>query len=233
MRRTTGQAESAFDDAPGPITRTGRVPVWTWALPAAAALAVGLDLIADLGEGVEPAHAALELLASSLAGLAGAAGFRRWWSDRRELARSLATARAEGEGWRREAARWREEAEASVRGLSEAIEAELGRWGLSNAEREVAWLLLKGLASKEIAEVRDTSERTAREQAQAVYRKAGLSGRSELAAYFLEDLLSPPVASRTAPDPSATTPPTAAQPGPKSAPTPGSPTSRATSTGTP
>jgi len=37
-------------------------------------------------------------------------------------------------------------------------------------------LLLKGLSLKEIATVRGTGERTVREQARAVYRKAGLTG---------------------------------------------------------
>ena len=37
--------------------------------------------------------------------------------------------------------------------------------------------------------MRETRERTVREQARAVYRKAGLGGRSELSAFFLEDLL--------------------------------------------
>jgi DNA-binding CsgD family transcriptional regulator len=64
-------------------------------------------------------------------------------------------------------------------------------WQLSAAEREVALLLLKGLSTKEIATVRATSERTAREQARAVYAKAGLAGRAALSAYFLEDLLAP------------------------------------------
>ncbi|MEY3046615.1 MAG: hypothetical protein RL242_3457, partial [Pseudomonadota bacterium] len=52
-------------------------------------------------------------------------------------------------------------------------------------------LLLKGLSFKEIAELRQTSERTVRQQAGEVYRKSGLGGRNELAAFFLEDLLLP------------------------------------------
>ena len=51
--------------------------------------------------------------------------------------------------------------------------------------------MLKGLSFKEIAPVRGTSERTVRQQALAVYAKAGLAGRAELAAFFLEDLLVP------------------------------------------
>ena len=47
------------------------------------------------------------------------------------------------------------------------------------------------LSLKEIAEIRKTTEKTARAQSVAVYAKAGLGGRSELAAFFLEDLLLP------------------------------------------
>ena len=35
------------------------------------------------------------------------------------------------------------------------------------------------------------SERTGREQARSIYSKAGLTGRSALSAFFLEDLLAP------------------------------------------
>jgi DNA-binding NarL/FixJ family response regulator len=63
---------------------------------------------------------------------------------------------------------------------------------LTEAEREVALLLLKGLSNKEIAAVRAASERTvSREQAQSIYSKAGLTGRATLSAFFLEDLLAP------------------------------------------
>ncbi|MGH8595878.1 MAG: LuxR C-terminal-related transcriptional regulator, partial [Gammaproteobacteria bacterium] len=61
----------------------------------------------------------------------------------------------------------------------------------TEAEREVALLLLKGLSSKEIAAVRGVSERTVREQSRAIYSKAGLTGRAALSAFFLEDLLAP------------------------------------------
>ena len=55
----------------------------------------------------------------------------------------------------------------------------------------MALLLLKGLSIKEIAQVRGVSERTVHEQARAVYSKAGLTGRTALSAFFLEDLLAP------------------------------------------
>jgi DNA-binding NarL/FixJ family response regulator len=49
--------------------------------------------------------------------------------------------------------------------------------------------MLKGLRHKEIATMRETSERTVRQQALTIYKKAGLDGRTDLAAFFLEDLL--------------------------------------------
>ena len=51
--------------------------------------------------------------------------------------------------------------------------------------------MLKGLSHREVAEVRATSEATVRQQALVVYRKSGLRNRSDLSAFFLEDLLLP------------------------------------------
>jgi DNA-binding NarL/FixJ family response regulator len=102
----------------------------------------------------------------------------------RQLSSTLDSARAESR-------RWRAQYQATIQGLSQAIQDQFETWQLSKAEAEIALLLLKGLSLKEIATVRETGERTVREQARAVYRKAGLGGRSELSAFFLEDLLLP------------------------------------------
>ncbi len=91
-----------------------------------------------------------------------------------------------------EADRWRAEAAQALQGLGQALDIQFERWNLSLAEREVALFLLKGFSTREISDIRSTSERTVRQQAQDVYRKAGLSGRAELSAFFLEDLLLPP-----------------------------------------
>jgi DNA-binding NarL/FixJ family response regulator len=45
---------------------------------------------------------------------------------------------------------------------------------------------------KEIADIRQTQEKTVRTQATTIYKKSGLSGRQELSAFFLEDILSTP-----------------------------------------
>ncbi len=90
-----------------------------------------------------------------------------------------------------EADRWRADAADALRSVRLAIDNQLTRWGLTVTEQEVAMLLLKGLSHKEIAGIRNTSDATARQHATAIYRKSGLSGRNDLAAFFLEDLLVP------------------------------------------
>lgn len=72
------------------------------------------------------------------------------------------------------------------------IDQQFAVWLLSQSEKDVALLLIKGLSMKEIAGIRNTQEKTVRQQATTIYKKAGLSGRQELAAFFLEDILSMP-----------------------------------------
>ena len=57
------------------------------------------------------------------------------------------------------------------------------------AECEVGLLMLKGFSHRELASLRGTTEATVRHQAQAIYQKSALPGRSAFCAYFLEDLL--------------------------------------------
>ena len=70
------------------------------------------------------------------------------------------------------------------------INTRFQRWGLSESESDVALLLIKGLSMKEIAEARSVKEKTVRTQAASIYAKSGQAGRHELAAYFMEDLMS-------------------------------------------
>jgi DNA-binding CsgD family transcriptional regulator len=150
---------------------------------------LALDLATDRAlHSVGTAHLVVEGLAA-LSALGAAAWvlstLRRQRREVRRLQGDLDQSRAE-------ANRWREEASELLRGLSHAIDHQFDRWDLSPAEREVALLLLKGLSSRDIADLRQTREATVRQQAQGIYRKAGLEGRAELAAFFLEDLLAPP-----------------------------------------
>ena len=109
---------------------------------------------------------------------------QRQHQEQLTLLRDIEVARSEG-------AQWRTDMRELLKGLSSAIDAQFERWQLTGAEREVALLLLKGLSHKEIAVLRDTSERTIRQQAQSIYGKSNLSGRAALSAFFLEDMLLP------------------------------------------
>lgn len=62
-------------------------------------------------------------------------------------------------------------------------------WQLTTAERDVAMLLIKGVSFKEIAASRQAREGTAKAQANAIYRKAGVTGRNELVALLLDEFL--------------------------------------------
>ena len=62
-------------------------------------------------------------------------------------------------------------------------------WSLTNSEKEVAVLLLKGLSFKEMAELRATKVKTVRQQASSIYQKTGVTGRHEFSAWFFEDML--------------------------------------------
>lgn len=151
------------------------------------ALLVGADAFTDLAGGGSSSHVAVEAVVAGTA----TAGVALLWARYARARSALDATRDTLERTRAEAVAWRERNEATLRGLADAIDQQLDAWRLTPAEKEVAFLLLKGLSFKEIAQVRSASERTVRQQALAVYAKSGLGGRAELAAFFLEDLLVP------------------------------------------
>jgi DNA-binding NarL/FixJ family response regulator len=120
--------------------------------------------------------------------------FRRWRASAsalRETQASLDATTAALAQRQRERDAWRASAEQALRGFGAAIDSQFATWHLTRAEREVALLVLKGLGHKQVAAQLGRSERTVRQQAVEVYRKAGLQGRSELAAFFLQDVILP------------------------------------------
>jgi len=143
-------------------------------------LLIGWDVVADYQESVNLSHMAIEFAVMS----AAAGGTVLLWLQLRRTQSDLAQALVENQQWTRDNREL-------LQGLGAAIHKQFDSWRLSKAEAEVGLFILKGLSHKEIAQARQTSERTIREQARALYRKSGLSGRAELSAYFLEDLLLP------------------------------------------
>lgn len=116
---------------------------------------------------------------------------RQWRRATEALAASQASLAATTRALREQQAErdaWRAHAEQALTGFAAAIDRQFRLWQLTPAEREVALRLLKGFGHKQVAAQLGRSERTVRQQAVDVYRKAGVQGRSELAAFFLGDI---------------------------------------------
>ncbi len=93
----------------------------------------------------------------------------------------------------RNALRERNDARERLRRASGAfmdlLEERFGEWALTPAERDVALFAIKGMSTAEIAMLRMTSEGTVKAQTNAIYRKAGVSGRPQLLSLFIDDLM--------------------------------------------
>lgn len=73
--------------------------------------------------------------------------------------------------------------------FSELLEERFTDWGLTTSERDVALFAIKGMSTQEIAALRNTAEGTVKAQTNAIYRKAGVTGRPQLLSLFIEDLM--------------------------------------------
>lgn len=71
----------------------------------------------------------------------------------------------------------------------ELLDERFADWQLTPSEKDVALFAIKGLSTPDIAGLRSTSEGTVKAQTNAIYRKAGVSGRSQLLSLFIEDLM--------------------------------------------
>lgn len=147
----------------------------------------GVDLFLDAPDSWRSPHALFEVILIVAALATAILLWRGWWRSQRTLTQTRHV--LEERSVERDA--WRASAEAALAGLGKAIDERFSAWGLTPVEREIALLLLKGHSHKQIAYSSGRSERTVRQHAVAVYRKSGLSGRAELAAFFLEDILLP------------------------------------------
>lgn len=63
-------------------------------------------------------------------------------------------------------------------------------WALTEAERDVALMILKGLDNETIARVRNTAPGTVRAQGTSIYSKSGSHGRAQFVSLFMEELMS-------------------------------------------
>lgn len=151
------------------------------------AVLASVDIYKDYFEGVSAWHISIELAV----GLIALAAVFYLIRGRFKLQRTLILEKRYSDDLKVEANKWKQISKKYMEGLSVEIDNQLDRWKLTEAEKEVAFLLVKGLSNKEIAAVRGTSVPTIRTQTNSIYLKSRLSGRSELSAFFLEELLLP------------------------------------------
>jgi DNA-binding NarL/FixJ family response regulator len=154
-------------------------------------LLAAYDIVSDLSQGASVAHLTVEgatvlccLLIASYLILA----MIRDAKDVRQANQNLRHNLAESLG---SAAKWKSEAESLLTGLGKVIDRQFSDWRLTPVEKDIALFLLKGLSHKEVAFIRNVSDATVRQQSRSIYKKAGVTGRHGLAAFFLEDLALP------------------------------------------
>jgi DNA-binding CsgD family transcriptional regulator len=83
----------------------------------------------------------------------------------------------------------RQQLRAASGAFMEVMEDRFRTWQLTPAERDVAMFAIKGMSTAEMAGLRGVSEGTIKAQTNAIYRKAGVSGRPQLLSLFIDDLI--------------------------------------------
>jgi DNA-binding NarL/FixJ family response regulator len=155
------------------------------AIFAVVVVASGADLVADLSHGATVEHVFKEavIVAISLFAIAWVLlGVHRQKLEIRALKKEL-------EGMGKAHASPKKYVIEARKKLGTVVAQQFSEWKLTDSEADVGWLLLKGLSLKEVAAVRNTLEKTVRQQASSIYKKSGVQGRHAFSAWFIEDIL--------------------------------------------
>lgn len=148
-----------------------------------------IDVFMDSSDQLSPFHILGEFILIGLS-LLGSAFFIYQAVLHRTQANEL---RTQVKDLKLQNSRYLEQVQKIKKGLSEAIDTEFESWNLTPTEKEVGIMIIKGLSYSEISNIRNISEKTARNQGSSILAKSGLKNKNELIAYFLEDLLYPNV----------------------------------------
>lgn len=73
--------------------------------------------------------------------------------------------------------------------IATIVEEFFEEWKLTKAEKDVAFMILKGLDNEAIAQVRNTASGTVRAQATSIYAKSQSDGRAQFISLFVEELI--------------------------------------------
>ena len=85
--------------------------------------------------------------------------------------------------------------------LNEVMEGYFREWKLTPSEQDIAGFTIKGYSIAEIAGFRGSAEATVKTHLNAIYRKAGVTGRGQLTSLLIEDLLRTPLVGEAPPMP--------------------------------
>ena len=77
--------------------------------------------------------------------------------------------------------------------LAQVMADYFSQWGLTPSEHDIAAFTIKGYSISEIAALRGSAEGTIKTHLNAIYRKAGVSGRAQLVSLLVEDLMQAPL----------------------------------------
>ena len=73
--------------------------------------------------------------------------------------------------------------------FGEFLQHQFRDWDLSPSESDVALFAIKGSSIAEIARMRGTKDGTIKAQLNAIYRKAGVTGRPQLISFFIDEMV--------------------------------------------
>lgn len=145
--------------------------ILAFALQLGAAVFFLFDSVAELMAGVERLHALTEVPVAIALCIGG-------WLTIRELNRLIRANAAQ---------------DRALSLVGEAflalVENRFGAWNLTLAERDVAWLSLRGKDVAEIARLRNAAAGTVRAQMAKIYGKAGVTNRTQFVALFVDQLM--------------------------------------------
>ncbi|SEG81048.1 helix-turn-helix transcriptional regulator [Marinobacterium lutimaris] len=143
------------------------------------------DIVFDIRQGAHPLHVFQELLMGIFALLFLLTLFmntRLQTKCNAELKKELVKVKAES-------AKASQQLVAARRTFGEAVVKQFSDWSFTDSETEVALFTLKGLTAKEIANLRNASEKTVRNQLTSIYKKSGTAGKLGFIAWFMEGLM--------------------------------------------
>ena len=143
-----------------------------------------LDLYDDSLHGLDLSHMLFEssfILVCLWAIVVLFRGVTRQKNQFEELVRSESGIRKAFEEWKTKTRSLREN-------LRKNFEQQFDEWNFSKAEREVAFLILRGYSFDQVSSLLSKSERTVRKQAGSLYEKSGFHNRAEFVGFFLESI---------------------------------------------